>query len=280
MKTISFEELYHTDFSLKLLNVPKQNWAKRDFYSCIGRPKESCMFLYFGDPEAKYVTKNGEKLRAAAGDLVYIPTGSEYVTYFFEQRDSDRKTTGINFRAYDAENQPIRFSTRIEIFHGIDFLPAIRKAENTSELIAPCYSEVKAAVYDLITLVSRTQRRKATQRFQIIEKGIDYLEGDPLQELSIREVAAMCNVSDTYFRRLFKEYSGRSPIDYRIMRKIEKAKTYMQYDNLNISELAESLKFRDTAYFCKQFKLYTGVTPLKYKQNLNAEQESTKNEHE
>ena len=91
------------------------------------------------------------------------------------------------------------------------------------------------------------------------------MEENPSQNLSINEIAKMCNVSEIYFRRLFKEYSGLSPVEYRIKRKIEKAKSYLDYDNLNISEIADILGFTDTAYFCKQFKAHTGTTPLNYK---------------
>ena len=94
------------------------------------------------------------------------------------------------------------------------------------------------------------------------------MEEDPHQNLSIGEVAKMCNVSEIYFRKLFREYSGLSPIEYRIARKIRKAQSLLEFDDLNTTETAQLLGFSDCAYFCKQFKAVTGMTPLQYKESL------------
>ena len=91
------------------------------------------------------------------------------------------------------------------------------------------------------------------------------MEENVSQECSIGQIARMCNVSEIYFRRLFKEYSGLSPMEYRLKRRIERAKNYLAYEDMSVAEIAELLGFVDTAYFCKQFKAYTGVTPLGFK---------------
>ena len=75
----------------------------------------------------------------------------------------------------------------------------------------------------------------------------------------------MCNVSEAYFRRLFKVYSGMSPVEYRTVSKICRAKQYLEDDELTVSEIADKLKFADTSYFVKQFKRATGKTPNEYR---------------
>ena len=92
------------------------------------------------------------------------------------------------------------------------------------------------------------------------------MEQDPRQLLSIKEVAELCDVSEIYFRRLFKEYAGVSPIEYRMHTKIEKAKKYLQYDQMNTDEISALLGFTDPSYFCRQFKKHTGMTPTEYRQ--------------
>jgi AraC-like DNA-binding protein len=101
--------------------------------------------------------------------------------------------------------------------------------------------------------------------FTIIEKGIRYLETNDRLDRSISEIAAMCAVSETYFRRLFKKYSGLSPKEYILRVKIDKAKLILRETNLQVSEIAEMFGISDTAYFCRMFKKRTGVSPLIYR---------------
>ena len=96
-------------------------------------------------------------------------------------------------------------------------------------------------------------------------KGIAYLENVSDAELNLKEVSNLCNVSTSYFRRLFKEYANVSPKEYVINNKIEKAKLYIEYENFTVSEIAERLNFTDSAYFSKQFKRKVGMSPSEYK---------------
>ena len=85
-----------------------------------------------------------------------------------------------------------------------------------------------------------------------------------IQEKNISEIAKMCHVSPSYFRKLFKAYSGMSPIDYQIQMKISHAKRLLQTNTMSISEISDTLGFFDTAYFCKLFKKYTGLFEYRY----------------
>ena len=102
-------------------------------------------------------------------------------------------------------------------------------------------------------------------RFSVISKGIAYLENDAKQELSIKEIAEMCNVSENHFRTLFRQYAGVSPVKHRTSRQIEIAKRLLE-TGYNISETAEQLGFSDVPYFSRVFKAETGITPSKYKE--------------
>lgn len=75
----------------------------------------------------------------------------------------------------------------------------------------------------------------------------------------------MCKVSECYFRRLFKEFSGMTPVEYITHNKIKKAKNYLKYENIPIGKIALLLGFSDASYFTKQFKSATGITPAEYK---------------
>ena len=263
MKIINVSDLYRYNYSVNVVNSLRQSWYTRSVFSCINHPKDRDMLLYLNNCDGEYTLKNGEKISAKAGNLVYIPINSEYSVKFTNHPDVSASTVGINFYLYDENNEPFVMSREITVFSHLDCQYIIDKINDASELPVPCYGRMKAGVYEIISILS--EKQKIGKRFRIIEEGIRYMETDPLQELSVGEVAELCNVSEIYFRKLFKEYSGMPPAEYRLKTKLEKAKIHLEYDNLSISEISDTLNFTSPAYFCKQFKAYTGMTPLEYK---------------
>ena len=109
--------------------------------------------------------------------------------------------------------------------------------------------------------------RQILPKFKIIEKGIHALEKESITDLSVDELAKMCNVSPVYFRRLFKEYSHTSPSDYKLNSQIELAKQYLLYSDKSISDISDSLGFSSHSYFSRMFKKKTGMTPAQFIKN-------------
>jgi AraC-like DNA-binding protein len=221
------------------------------------------MFLYLHNCDAEYTLKSGEVICAVTGNLVYIPINSEYLVKFYNHHNEDSSTVGINFYLFDENNQPFVMSDKITAFKHSECRFIVERINDACESPVPCYGKMKAGVYEIISMLS--EKHKIGKKYKIIEKGIKYLESDFAYEMSIGDIAKMCNVSEIYFRKLFKEYSGLPPADYRLKAKLEKAKMYLEYDNMTISQMAEILNFTNSAYFCRQFKVYTGMTPMDFR---------------
>ena len=76
---------------------------------------------------------------------------------------------------------------------------------------------------------------------------------------------AQTGYSSSYFRKLFKEVTGLSPIMYFNRMRIEYAKTLLRQDStLSIKEIAASSGFPDPYYFSRVFKKITGYSPSDY----------------
>ncbi len=267
MKIISPDMLYDYDYSIKVINALRRFWADgHDSFSSFGEPKTMHMLLYLDSCRAEYTLKSGEKLYAESGNLVYLPKGSEYSVKFTPINGGS--TVGVNLFLYK-DGEEISFSDRILVFD-TDFPKDSKRFEklcslSNAALSSPC--KMKSIMYDILTDIGSFERSRtlSENRFSVIEKGISYLENDISGKLTISEIAAMCNVSEIYFRRLFKEYSNLSPGEFRIKSRIRKAKEFLRYDNLTVAEISESVGFSDTAYFAKLFKSRTGISPTEYR---------------
>ena len=66
--------------------------------------------------------------------------------------------------------------------------------------------------------------------------------------------------------KLFSEVSGTTIEKYFIAQKIERAKELLRYDELSLSQIADSLGYSSAAYLSAQFKSVTGMTPSRFRQ--------------
>jgi AraC-like DNA-binding protein len=72
--------------------------------------------------------------------------------------------------------------------------------------------------------------------------------------------------SYTYLANVFSKNEGETIEHFFISHKIEKVKELLIYSDLNITEIADELKYSSVAHLSNQFKTMTGLTPSQYKQ--------------
>lgn len=270
MNIKSINTLTNCNYSVTVINALKQYWRTQNSFNCIGSPKEKNMLLYLDSCNAEYTLKTGEKLYAESGNIIYIPINCEYSVGFYDFKTRMSNTIGINFSLFDENDELFVLSNDIIIFdiNDVNYKMLFTKIDNYSEMAVPNPGRMKAGMYDILSGLSEQNNRNVLGKYNIISKGILYLEKNTEQDMSIKEISALCNVSEIYFRKLFKSYSGLTPVEYRINSKISKAKIYLKYENLTVTEIADRLGFISTSYFIKQFKDRIGMTPFAYKSSV------------
>lgn len=84
-------------------------------------------------------------------------------------------------------------------------------------------------------------------------------------KITPEEIAAKINISYSWFRRTFREYTGFSPAQYMMQLKVQKAKELLSQTNDSVKQIACLLNFEPSDYFFVFFKRSTGETPLAYR---------------
>lgn len=271
MKIVSFEELYHSFFYITEPFVKYQNWYSRNnFYSCIGKPKPSHTFLWFINSSAKITDSDKNVILVEKNQLAYMPKGIEYTVEFFDTAPNRPDTIVMHFDMKNIHGNDIASSYKpVVCLKNVDVQTSvdIKNAADEFQKSLTCVPEITSLIYKVFAQVSK-KRRKSTvkHRFSYIKDGIELLESD--SDKSIDEIAKICGVSEGYFRKLFREYSGDNPIDFRQKHRIEKAKQMLLLDTFTIGEISQELHFSDIYHFSKTFKKFVGVSPKNFlKQN-------------
>ncbi|MCD7972596.1 MAG: AraC family transcriptional regulator [Candidatus Azobacteroides sp.] len=86
------------------------------------------------------------------------------------------------------------------------------------------------------------------------------------QDINLEEVAKEINMSYSWFRRLFKKYTGFSPAQYIHELRLQHSKVLLTNTNLTIKEIAFKSGFEYLEYFCTAFKNKTKMTPVQYRE--------------
>lgn len=244
-----------------------QTWKTYKSFSCLGSPKENDLLLFINHCKIKYSMKNGEVFFANHGDVVFVPSGTEYTVVVTERDENSGCTFGINFLLFDEDHKRV-FLKNPEVFPATEPNPIpefFQKMSRCQHAGSPSHAKMKAYFYEILNILhSRTSIAKRKE-FLLIEKGIHYLENDPLLSLSVSEIAKMCHVSQNWFCRLFKAYSGITPGEFILNAKMEKAKSLLRETLSPISEIAHLCGFSDASYFSRLFKKREGLSPLAFR---------------
>lgn len=99
----------------------------------------------------------------------------------------------------------------------------------------------------------------------LVQKAMVYIENDLTGNLSLNNVARLCNVSPGYLSGLFKKELNQPFTTYVNGRRIHRAKHLLRTTNLQVQTIAQHCGILDFHYFCRVFKKAAGVTPTEYR---------------
>lgn len=101
----------------------------------------------------------------------------------------------------------------------------------------------------------------------LLEMGrlISTLEQRFAEPWTLEQMAKVARLSRTSLLRVFRQATGRSPVDYLIGLRIEAAKRLLRQTELSMTDIALETGFGDSNYFARQFRLVTGRTPTAYR---------------
>jgi len=85
------------------------------------------------------------------------------------------------------------------------------------------------------------------------------------EDLSVPQIARAVHLSESHFRRSFKEAFQLSPIQYINTQRISKAKERIRYSSDSLSSIAEALGYSSVYHFSHVFKKEVGISPGEFR---------------
>ena len=221
-----------------------------------GRDWSAIAFRSSGHSEFE---SGGKTYFAEEGSVLYIPSGVSFL-----RKGSAEELIIIHIKCYDdTENieviNPKNTAFVKEAFNAI-------YEEWHSKKIDSDY-RCTALLYTLLSQLS-LQSANSLPPYQsaMILPGVNMINTDfSSPSLTVKEIARLCNISEEYFRALYKAEYGISPHTAISERRIEKAKRLLRTGYFSVSEVAQECGFPNTKYFSVLFREKTGTSPREYK---------------
>lgn len=89
------------------------------------------------------------------------------------------------------------------------------------------------------------------------------------RDIPLIDLAAVAGWSVRHFSRRFRQETGRTPHDWILGKRVERAKDLLGKPKLPLAEIALSCGFADQSHFTTAFRRLTDTTPLRWRrQNL------------
>lgn len=274
MRILSPDMLAETDFWIRDAEIFPESWTKRHHFSAYEdsvRPT-SALFLVATDIRVTLYPRSGTPTVAEQGALVWIPEGSRYHVTVEGGSENRIDTYTLNLRLLDTEGVPLLFSDRILVLSKDknqrleSRFGSLNNEMHRKEIQkARCGSlKVRSLIYGILDLLAASDPEAESVLYPI-RAGVEALKNEWNQNKPISAYAALSGVSETYFYRCFRRFSGKSPIEYRNTLRLSNAETMLRKTDMKVSEISETVGFEDPFYFCRIFTKAFGVSPQKYR---------------
>lgn len=240
------------NFSFDIMTVLKLQWDIKNDKSD-NRHYHSISYRIKGD--GLFVHDDFQK-RVKTGDIAFVPAFYDYTLVA-----TDEELIAIDFIS---ENFPF---DKITCFHSENPKYFERKFTELYDVWTKKQvgfeMECKSIIYKILARIEQEiAEKQMVNSHDKIHEAIEYMhENFTDNSMSVGALAKMCNMSDTYFRKLFVEIFNITPIDYIKSLKINYAQELLRSGYYNVREVSEKCGFNNVFYFSSFMKKETGKTP-------------------
>lgn len=245
MEDIRFSENLH----LKIKNSGFVSVVRNENFTFSypkGKRFFSFVFAERGALEYRFI-KREKTIRLDNGCALFIPKDYPYIATYMK---NNTKIRILNFDFEDLTlpslfSKPILLTTPEMqlIFNSISF-------HNMSN---PLF--LTAKIYELLYYLD-VQTDTTPHKYKKLLPAMREFEQFYFKNEKISYYAALCDMSEPNFRRLFKEYTGQSPIEYRNSIRIANLKRLLSSGEFKIYEAAYLVGFNNMAFFYEVYNKY------------------------
>lgn len=217
------------------------------------------------NPHVQHTEKSGND-----SPLEYIVLGINGLSFSFEniasaQDGMSMQTAFGPVYKYNMQNSNVYAYLNImleEITHKKDNYETV--CQNLLEVLLICMLR-----NDDLSIVKSTNTLLSRECTQIK----NFLDSNYSENITLDTLAAITHMNKYYMAHAFTRYTGLSPINYLIQKRIQEGKSLLESTSHSIAQISAMLGFSSQSYFSQAFKKATGRTPVQYRNEFRKQKE-------
>ncbi len=198
--------------------------------------------LFAPDTGYKYTYRNGAHL-----DYLWVHFTGSYAERFI--RECELYPLPFHKNASDNVKISERFEKIFQVF----------EEKNKFESL-----ELSSSLERLLLTIAKTVSENS-QIPRALERSIRHIHTDYNKKISIPDLAAIENLSNSRYIALFKQQMGMSPMTYIIKMRMSAAAELLRDTDLTVKQIGILVGYHDPHFFSKLFKKHMGISPKEYK---------------
>lgn len=253
---------------------PSRNHPTRYLFSTEkGRVLNEYQLVYITRGRGQFVSTRQKEYEIKEGDMFllfpgewhnYRPlpqTGWHESWIGFTGPDIEKRVAA---RFFDREKAVFNVGVHEQIYQLYHWATAVAQQQGAG------HQQILAGIVNLLLGFAYSENRQTSFRDRHIDSQISQakilMQENIEQNLPGKVIAQQIGMGYSWFRRVFKEYTGFSPNQYMQELKISKSKELLTNTDLNSQQIAYTVGFETPSYFNIVFKKKTGMTPSKYRE--------------
>lgn len=193
-------------------------------------------------------------------------------------------------------DKPVYANTVLERLHSRMFLTSREEAPEIDALVRVILNEmrnkeefylesVQGCLLTLLLKIARMNPADSVPEAKVIDDGslnsilavLNYIEKHYQEEIKVGQLAQICHMSETHFRRVFTEYMNTSPAEYVNLVRIERACEFLAKSDERLEDIAVKVGFQASATFIRNFKKIVGTAPHQWRSAARGKEDNPSN---
>lgn len=225
-------------------------------------------------PSATIELDDGKSYTFSKGNLIYLPKDSSYKIIFHGIDGCSTYAEQINYLAYDMNGNEyfLSFTPLLLLENApaeiVDKMNSICRL--TLSLSKPKYP-ISALFYDILDDIAQitSQSETSSSKKRCVSEALVYINEHLDESYPISLLTELTGTSESHLRKLFKEETGLTPIEYKNKQKINKVIDLLKLNpQITTLSLIDVFDFYDQSYFYKVFKKHTSIPFSEFRKTL------------
>lgn len=240
------------------------------------RGRKDFQLLYIAAGKAHFHFGDEEKIVTAGHMVLYRPKEPQKYEYYGEDQT---EVYWVHFTGGNVTNllRSYGLTEDKKVFYcgsGLEYQNIFRTMIYELQMCKDSYPEMLEMYLRQIFIMlqryfkssSKTDNSRVVEE---IDKATEYFNEHYNEDISIEEYAENNHVSISWFIRNFKQYTGSTPMQYILSKRIYNAEILLQNPAYNVTEISQIVGYDNPLYFSRIFKKVKGLSPSEYRKNIN-----------